>query len=97
MYSCVQHSVVPGTFFCEGSVREEARFSDRFFVKAAFVKKPDGGDLDVHVPDRPNVPFYLPSDIFYPLTLFSSGAERPRAHSRLHVLLVVGLMLVALW
>ena len=51
----------------------------QFTVKMKFVRKPDGGDLDIVIPPRPTLPVYLPADVFYPFTLFGSGAQG--AHS----------------
>lgn len=48
-----------------------------FSIKAKFIKKPDRGELDIYIPPRPTLPIYLPRDVFYPFTLFSS-ASAPR-------------------
>ena len=44
-----------------------------------FIKKPDAGELDIYIPERPTLPIYLPRDVFYPFTLFSSNAHSNKA------------------
>ncbi|CAD7927036.1 unnamed protein product [Amoebophrya sp. A120] len=41
-----------------------------FFVNIQFVKQADTAELELNIPPRPDLPVYLPSDVFYPLTLF---------------------------
>ncbi|CAD7938541.1 unnamed protein product [Amoebophrya sp. A25] len=47
-----------------------------FFVKTHFVKQADQTELDINIPPRPELPVYLPADVFYPLRLFDNSAPR---------------------
>ncbi len=65
-----------------------------FSLKFKFVKNPDDRKLDIYIPPRPTLPIYLPRDVFYPFTLFSSNTQSSSSMINHMLLVTIGLISV---